>query len=441
MRIFFYSIIFFLSINFNLCVFAKNLNNNSFYNNFYTIFEQIERDYVLEPDKQKMLDSAISGMLSSLDPHSTYFTDDDLKDFKDQTKGEFGGIGVEVFFDSSVNAIKVISPIEDLPAYRAGIKSKDYIVAVDDDFISDLGFNKAIKHMRGAPGTEVKLTIIREDQIKPLEIKLIRENVKIKAVKFNLDNEIAYLRIVSFSENTISELKNAMRQLQEESKNNLQGIVLDLRNNPGGLLDQAIGVSEYFLDSGIIVTTKGRTSSSITSFSANKFVMKAPKIPVVVLINGGSASASEIVSGALQDHKRGIILGTKSFGKGSVQTFYQINDRAGIKLTTAIYYTPSGRSIQEEGIIPDIIVEQAKIEYPKKNDTDKRFSESSLKNHLKNEKFSNMSPKKGLVVDKDKLQKESTKTMSEMYINDYQYARALDLIQGLNFANKKVNIK
>lgn len=310
-----------------------------------------------------MIDEAINGMLNSLDPHSSYYTDEDLEDIFTFTKGEFGGIGVEIMYDSG--AIKIISPIDDLPAFKAGLKGGDYIVGVNDELVSTLGPNKAIKEMRGTPGTKVKLLIIKEEEAKPQELELTREIVKIKPIKAHLEkNNIAYIRITTFNESTISELKSAVKKLKTESKDDLKGIILDLRNNAGGILDQAIAVSDYFIDSGVIVTTKGRTTSSNSETKANEFSLKAPKIPMIVLINGNSASASEIVAGALQDHKRAIILGTKSFGKGSVQALTQINSRAAVKLTISKYYTPSGRSIQAEGIEPDILIESAKVEYP-----------------------------------------------------------------------------
>jgi carboxyl-terminal processing protease len=423
------------------------VSDKVYYNQFYEVFEQIKSDYVQEPDKQKMIDAAISGMLTSLDPHSSYFTDEDLEDFINQTKGEFGGIGVEVMYDNG--AVKVISPIDDLPADKAGIKAGDYIVGVNDELVSNLGFHKSVKEMRGEPGTKVKLLVIKEDEPKPKEVELVREIVKIKPVKAHLEkNGVAYVRIVTFNENTIDELKKAVKNLKEGDKNIIKGIILDLRNNPGGLLNQAVAVSEYFIDSGVIVSTKGRTASSNTIFTSSKFAVKAPKVPLIVIINAGSASAAEIVAGAIQDHKVGLLLGTKSFGKGSVQTFMQINSRSAVKLTTAKYYTPSGRSIQGDGIEPDIMIEPAKVEFTTKHD-EKRFSESSLKNYLKNDKEKDkkpdiMEPKEGDKTPKDtkdtkesKTAKEEQKQTSELYKKDYQFARAYDLILGLILSSKK----
>jgi len=432
------------------------------YKQFQNIFERINKDYVQEPPKQEMTDAAINGMLNSLDPHSSYFTDEELEDFVNNTKGEFGGIGVEIMYDNG--AIKVISPIDDLPAFKAGIVAGDYIVGVNDELISTLGFNKAVKEMRGAPGTKVKLLVIKEDEGKPKEIEITREIVKIKPVKAHLEKEnIAYVRITTFNEHTTAELKSAIKQLKVESKDNINGIILDLRNNPGGLLDQAVAVTEYFIDTGIVVTTKGRTYASNTELTANKFATKAPKVPLIVLINAGSASASEIVAGALQDHKRALIIGTKSFGKGSVQTFVQVSPRAALKLTTAKYYTPNGRSIQAEGIIPDIVIEPAKVEYAEAKTSEKRFSEASLRNYLKNDnvkeeikkvevKKLEQEKKEGIVKDdikksaidskeKDKggdmkIVKKEDEQFSELYKKDYQFARAYDLIRGLILSTK-----
>ncbi|XVN43622.1 MAG: S41 family peptidase [Candidatus Rickettsia vulgarisii] len=419
---------------------TNTLPDSTYFKQFQEVFERISKDYVQEPEKQKMTDAGIDGMLSSLDPHSGYFTDEDLKDFLDQTKGEFGGIGVEITYDNG--DIKVVSPIDDLPAYKAGIKSGDYIVKVNDDFVSVLGFNKAVKEMRGEPGTKVKLLVIKQDESKPKEIELTREIVTIKPVKSHLEkNNIAYFRIVSFNEHTISELKKSLKNLQNESKTGINGIILDLRNNPGGLLDQAVAVSEYFIDSGVIVSTKGRTKNSNSVFNSNRFSEKAPNVPMVVLINGGSASASEIVAGALKDHKRAVLVGTKSFGKGSVQSFIQVSPRAAIKLTTAKYYTPNDHSIQAEGIEPDITVEMANVEYPEKG-TEKRFSEASLRNYLKNDENKKDTPntKKGQNDTtsnvKETKQKNTLDQTADLYKKDYQFARAYDLITGLILINK-----
>ncbi len=407
---------------------AQKESNSKYYKKFQEVFERVEKEYVKEPEKQKLLDSAIEGMLSALDPHSGYFADDDLEYFVSNTKGEFGGIGVEIIYENG--AIKVISPIDDLAAFKAGIKAGDYIVRVNNELISNLGFNKALIELRGEPGTKVKVTVIREGEGKPLEFELTREIVKIKAVKSSLDNNIGYIRISTFSEKVPEDLKKEIKNLQEQSKGKLEGIVLDLRNNPGGLLEQGILVADYFLQKGVIVSTKGRAANSEIIFSAKENSEKAPNIPLIVLINGGSASASEIVAGALQENKRAILLGTKSYGKGSVQTFMPIDNRSAFKITTGIYYTPSGKSIQAEGITPDIISEPAKVEYPKKDEDQFKFSEATFKNHIKNEQS------KASEGNAEEKQKQPVK-LSDMYYKDFQYARAYDLLQGIIILEKR----
>jgi carboxyl-terminal processing protease len=418
-------------------------NNSAEYKEFQRVFEKIQHDYVKVPNKQEMTDAAIAGMLSSLDPHSMYFKDEDFDDFVNQVKGEFGGIGVEIMYEG--NFIKIISPIDDLAAYKAGIQAGDYIIAVNGDSVAAIGQNKAVRNLRGDPGTKVKVTIFRDGENKPREFELVRELVQLKPVKSSRDGDIAYIRIVTFNEQTIVELTKAMKSILEKSKNPIKGIILDVRNNPGGILEQGVGVAEYFVDSGVIVTTKGRIEAANSSFSASQFKPKAPKVPMVVLINGGSASASEIVAGALQDYKRAVLIGTTSFGKGSVQAFMPLDKRSAMKLTIAKYYTPKGRSIQGEGIEPDIIVEQAKVEYPKHDETEKRFSEAVLRNHLKNDDQDDkaidtqieldqaaIEKQKDEKKDKAKAKKSKIPEMSDMYKNDYQYSRAYDLIYGLS---------
>lgn len=413
---------------------VNDKNNSKYYQKFHTVFERLSSEYVNEADKEKMLDSALSGMLTSLDPHSSYYDEKEFEDVMNYTKGEFGGIGVEMIFDNG--AIKVISPIDDLPADKAGIKAGDYIVGVNDESINQLGFNKAIKELRGDPGTKVKVTVMRDGENKPLDFELTRDIVKITSVKHKIDGEIAYVRIVTFNEHTISEFKKSMKAIIKDNKANLKGIILDLRNNPGGIVESAVDVAEYFIESGVILTSRGRTASSQRTYSASKFATKAPEIPIVVLINAGSASGSEILAGALQDYKRAIILGTDSFGKGSVQILMGLGDKTGLKYTIARYYTPNGRSIQAEGIKPDIYVEQANIEYPEKV-SEKRFSESSLKNHLKKEDDDKKSSKKS--DNSDKANKRKVTESSDMYKKDYQYARAYDLIMGLHITNNNKN--
>lgn len=391
-------------------------DNLNYIEQFINVFERISREYVEEPNKQKLLDGALNGMLSCLDPHSQYFTDEELQDFITKNEGKFGGIGVEIIYDDGV--IKIISALDDLPAEKAGINSGDYIIAVEGKLVRDLGFGKSVKNMRGEPGSKVKLTVIKQDSKMPQEIEITREIIKTKAVRYSKDNNIGYVRISTFNENSADELKAAIASLTGQDK--LDGLILDLRNNPGGPLDQAIKITEYFIESGIIVSTEGRDKTNNKVYLANSFAKKAPKLNMVVLINSGSASASEIVAGALQEHKRAIILGTKSFGKASVQTFAKLNERSGMKLTTAKYYTPNGKCIQAEGIHPDIVVEVAKVDYLKFDD-DKKFFEKSYQNHLSGDKKATVK----------KSGEETNIETSERYKKDYQYARAFDLIRAL----------
>lgn len=407
--------------------------NSYYFRQFQDVFQRIEKTYIQEPNRQEMTNEAINGMLKSLDPYSGYFTDDDFDFFVNQTDGEFGGIGVEIMPDSG--AIKVITPIDDLPAYKAGIRAGDFIVGVNGQLVSNLGFNKAVQEMRGEPGTKLNLLVVKEEENKTEEIELKREIVKIKPIKYEIEEEdfggIGYVRIVAFNHQTSTELKKAVADIEKKlkaKKKNLKGIILDLRSNPGGLFDEATAVSEYFIDHGVIVSVKGRDSSNDTVTSAGRFVAKAPNIPIVALINSGTASAAEIVAGALQDHKRAVIVGTTSYGKGLVQVFTQIGKRKAVKLTTAKYYTPSGRSINAKGIEPDIYIENAKVEFSEKEDNEKSFTSSSIKSYLK--KYNN--DEKTEEVSDIKEHK-----MSQKYKDDYQYARAYDLIRGLVINHSK----
>lgn len=411
---------------------AEKPTNKAIYRKFQNIFEKTLKDYVEEPDKEKMLDAALSGMISSLDPYSTYMTGEELEAFVDWYKGEFGGIGVEIIFEGSY-AIKIISPIDDLAADKAGIKAGDYIIAVNGETISSLGHHKAVKNLRGDPGTKVKVTIAREAESGVIEYELTREMVKLNPVKYHRDGDIAYVRVTTFNEAVMSEFKKAMRAISKQSKNPLKGVILDLRNNPGGLLDQGVALAEYFLDSGVIVKTKSRIHEDKV-YSANKFEPKSPKVPMVVLINSGSASASEVVSGALQDHKRAIIMGTKSFGKASVQQFMPLEaSKTALYLTIGKYYTPNGRSINGEGIEPDILVEQAKVQYPS-DKKDDEISNKVINNYLNDKKKDDTKKSKN-------SNKKKSNEMSDIYKRDYQYSRAYDLILGLNIKSEHNEIK
>ncbi len=407
--------------------------NSYYFRQFQDVFQRIEKTYIQDPKRQEMTNEAINGMLRSLDPYSGYFTDDDFDFFVNQTDGEFGGIGVEIIPDSG--AIKVITPIDDLPAYEAGIRAGDYIVGVNGQLVSNLGFNKAVQEMRGEPGTKLNLLVVKEEENKTEEIELKREIVKIKPIKYEIEEEdfggVGYVRIVAFNHQTSTDLKKAIADIEKKlkaKKKNLKGIILDVRSNPGGLFDEATAVSEYFIDHGVIVSVKGRNKGDDTVTSAGRFVAKAPKVPLVVLINSGTASAAEIVAGALQDHGRAVIVGTTSYGKGLVQVFTQIGKRKAVKLTTAKYYTPSGRSINAKGIEPDIYIENAKVEFSEKEDNEKSFTSSSIKSYLK--KYN--SDEKTEEVSDVKEHK-----MSQKYKDDYQYARAYDLIRGLIINHSK----
>jgi carboxyl-terminal processing protease len=327
---------------------------------FGEVFEKVRDNYVEPVPDDKLIEYAINGMLTSLDPHSSYMNEKSFADMQVQTKGTFGGLGLEVSEENGL--IKVVSPIDDTPAARADIKPGDLIVGINDEPVQGMSLSDAVDKMRGEIGTDVKLTLRRGEQGQPFEVTLKREEIKIKSVKWDVKDRVGYIRITSFNEQTQPGLDAAIKDIQHRIGNNIQGYVLDLRNNPGGLLDQAVSVSSTFLDGGEVVSTRGRSPDDVTRYDAKSDGDETHGAPLVVLINGGSASASEIVAGALQDHGRAVIMGTQSFGKGSVQTIMQIPGHGAIRLTTARYYTPSGRSIQNKGITPDIIVYPAKIE-------------------------------------------------------------------------------
>src|SRR5919199_6265913 len=328
-------------------------------NLFGEVFERVRAEYVDEVSDDTLVESAINGMLTSLDPHSNYLNTKNFNDMKVQTRGEFGGLGIEVSMENGL--VKVVSPIDDTPAANAGLKPGDLITHLDSTPVQGLTLPEAVEKMRGPVNSDITLTVRREGR-EPFDVKLTRAIIKIRSVRSHLEGkDIGYIRITSFNEQTDVNLNNAMKKLKQDAGKKLAGIVLDLRNNPGGLLDQAVAVSDAFLERGEIVSTRGRRSDDAQRYNARPGDI-ASGLPIAVLINGGSASASEIVAGALQDHHRAIILGTKSFGKGSVQTIIPLAGHGAMRLTTARYYTPSGRSIQAKGIEPDIIVEPAKIE-------------------------------------------------------------------------------
>jgi len=346
---------------------------------FGEVFERVRSDYVEGVTDEQLIEAAINGMLSALDPHSSYMNAKSFRDMQVQVRGEFGGLGIEVTMENGL--VKVVSPIDDTPAARAGLKPGDFITQIDSEPVLGLSLNDAVEKMRGPVGSDIKLTIRREGK-DPFDVTVKRAVVKIQSVKSQLQgSDIGYIRITSFNEQADSGVKNAIKDLKAKAGDKLTGIVLDLRNNPGGLLDQAVAVSNDFLAQGEIVSTRGRHAEDAQRYNAQPPGDVTNGLPMVVLINGGSASASEIVAGALQDHHRAVLLGTKSFGKGSVQTIIQLPGHGAIRLTTARYYTPSGRSIQAKGIEPDIVVEPAKIERVARAET---RHEADLRGALKN---------------------------------------------------------
>ncbi|MEM8811699.1 MAG: S41 family peptidase [Pseudomonadota bacterium] len=325
-------------------------------NLFGDVFERIRSDYVEEPAEAELIESAINGMLTSLDPHSSYLSPKNFRDMQVQTRGEFGGLGIEVTMENGY--VKVVSPIDDTPAKRAGVLAGDLITHLDGENVQGLTLNEAVEMMRGPVKTAITITVRREGADGPIDIQIVRDRIEIKSVRSRKEEDIGYLRITQFNERTFETLKDSIAKLQQDiGEDNLKGYILDLRNNPGGLLDQAISVSDAFLDKGEIVSTRGRESRDTQRYNARSGDLTKGQ-PIIVLVNGGSASASEIVAGALQDHRRGTVLGTRSFGKGSVQTIIPLGKNGAIRLTTARYYTPSGRSIQAQGIDPDIEILQ-----------------------------------------------------------------------------------
>jgi len=395
---------------------------------FGTVFERVRANYVEEVTDEELIEAAISGMLSSLDPHSSFLNASSFRDMQVQTSGEFGGLGIEVTMESGY--VKVISPIDDTPAARAGLQPGDLITHLDGEPVQGLTLSEAVDRMRGQVNTDILLAILREGE-DPFEVTLTRAVITIRSVRSRVEDDIGYLRVTSFTEQTADGLASAMADIREEVGEDLAGYVLDLRNNPGGLLDQAIGVSDAFLDQGEIVSTRSRFEEDSQRWNARDGDL-AEGLPVVVLINGGSASASEIVAGALQDHRRAIIMGTTSFGKGSVQTIIPLGGRGAMRLTTARYFTPQGRSIQGTGIEPDIIVPRARVEVLE-DGFDRR--ESDLRGSLSNPGLNgNAEP----AADEESGEEAGEAEPAEQ---DYQLARAFDLLHGLALltADNRVN--
>ena len=388
---------------------------------FGQVFDRVRSSYVEEVTDQELIEKAIDGMLSGLDPHSGFMNEEVFQEMQMDTEGKFGGLGIEITMEEGF--VKVIAPIEDTPAYEAGVLAGDYIIQIDETPVFGLTLNEAVELMRGKKGEPIVITISRANT-EPFEIEIIRDYIKIRSVKSEVFNNIGYLRITSFNEQTESGLLDAIKKIEKE--NQIKGYVLDVRSNPGGLLTQAVKVTDIFLERGEIVSTRGRDKKDIRRYRAKKSDRTNGK-PLVVIIDGGSASASEIVAGALQDHKRAIIIGTQSFGKGSVQTIipFQVSNSdnlTGIRLTTARYYTPSGESIQGKGIVPDIIIEQGEFE----SFNYKRFSESDLKDSLDKN-------------NEEELEDNEDNELSEFEKRlelDYQLRRAFDLVQGVSLFNE-----
>ncbi|MBV8088790.1 MAG: S41 family peptidase [Alphaproteobacteria bacterium] len=387
---------------------------------FGEVFSLVRSNYVDEVNDDNLVESAINGMLTSLDPHSNYLNNKNFNDMKVQTRGEFGGLGIEVSMENGL--VKVVSPIDDTPAARAGLKPGDLITHLDGEPVQGLTLPEAVEKMRGPVNSEIKLTIRREGR-EPFDVKLVRATIKIQSVRSHLEGDnIGYIRITTFNEQTDVGLNNAIKNLKQQAGNKLLGVVLDLRNDPGGLLDQAVAVSNAFLDKGEIVSTRGRRSEDAQRYNARAGGDITHGLPVVVLINGGSASASEIVAGALQDHHRAVLLGTRSFGKGSVQTIIPLPGHGAMRLTTARYYTPSGRSIQAKGIDPDIIVEAAKIEKSQEKGEEKVATASDLKRDDSGEGSPESSVDPSII---------GTPA-------DCQLARAVDMLRGIALFNGRV---
>ena len=398
--------------------------------NFSDIFARVKSDYVEEVDDKTLLENAIRGMLTGLDPHSTYLNNEEYKELKIGTTGKFGGLGIQVGMEDGF--VKVISPIDDTPAYRAGLEAGDLIIRLNEKSVKGMTLNDAVKIMRGEPGTDIKLTVIREGADKPLAFTVTRDIISVKSVKSRiLEPDYGYIRISNFQSKTARDLVNELSNLKKENKNELKGLVLDLRNNPGGVLSAAADVSDAFIDEGKLVYTQGRIANSDFEFNAKPGdIMNGS--PVVVLINGGSASASEIVAGALQDHKRAVVMGSKSFGKGSVQTIQELRSGGAVKITTARYFTPSGRSIQGEGITPDIILDSYEIEDSKEDGSSLRIKESDLSGSISNPTKSQEAIKKAVEEGKKDEDKDEKIKASD----DFQLFEALLLLKGLNILSK-----
>ncbi|MEM7522592.1 MAG: S41 family peptidase [Pseudomonadota bacterium] len=391
---------------------------------FGDIFERVRSQYVEEVDEAELIENAINGMLASLDPHSSYLAPKNFEDMRVQTRGEFGGLGIEVTMEDGF--VKVVAPIDETPAAEAGLEAGDFITHLDGESVLGLTLSDAVERMRGRVGEEIVITIVREGEDEPFDVTLVRDTIKIRAVRARVEGDVGVIRVTTFNEQTFDNLEAGIKKVKEEiGADRVKGYVIDLRNNPGGLLNQAISVSDAFLEKGEIVSTRGRDPEDSERHNAQAGDLTDGK-PLVVLINGGSASASEIVAGALQDHRRAIILGAKSFGKGSVQTIMPLSGQGAMRLTTARYYTPSGRSIQALGIEPDILVEQRTLNIEEEEDTPRRRrSEADLRGSLENL----LSEEEIKMLEDERERHEAT---AKLRGEDLQLAYALDLLTGLS---------
>ncbi len=399
------------------------------------VFGRIKKDYVTEVDDKELIENAIRGMLSGLDPHSAYLDREAFTELRVGTSGEFGGLGIEVGMENGF--VKVVSPIDDTPAQRAGVEAGDLVVRLDEKPVKGMTLGEAVKLMRGKPGSDIILTVVRDGLDKPLKITITRDIIKVKSVKKRLlEDGYGYLRITQFQSKTGEYLSTALKEIRKESKTPLKGLLLDLRNNPGGVLNAAVAVSDAFLNKGLVVYTEGRDDRSRMSFNATPGDISRG-IPIIVLVNQGSASASEIVAGALQDHKRALIVGTQTFGKGSVQTILPLNRGNGVKITTARYYTPSGRSIQAEGIDPDIVIKPLKVNSPLKSDI-KPLKESDLNGHL----LHKANEAGGVDEEAEKKAAQEAKDKDPLVLaeKDYQLFEALNILKGISLS-QSMNIQ
>ena len=413
-------IIFFVSIFFNLNVYAKTSDTIRLLDLFGSVFEKTHKEYVDEISEQELIEKAINGMLSGLDPHSGYMNEETYNEMQIDTSGKFGGLGIQITMEDGL--VKIISPIDDTPAFKAGLKAGDYITQINDTPIVGLTLTEAVDLMRGKPGSKITITIAR-DQEDLFDVTIVRDIIKIQSVKHKIFYDIGYIRISSFNEQANTGLKKSIIEIQKKLENKELGYILDVRNNPGGLLNQAVTISDSFLQKGEIVSTRERKGKKTRTYKAKPGDITNNK-PIVVLINGGSASASEILAGALQDHRRAIIIGTKSFGKGSVQSIiplrdYRGNNQGAMRLTTARYYTPNGLSIQGKGIEPDILVNQGNF----KSTEIESYSESDLVGSLDKDKTK-------------KLKENQDEELINIIENDYQLSRAIDFIKAISLFNK-----